>query len=384
LKSLRPAPPKSVNFILKNFFCPRSDIRRLLYFLSFVFILIPSLAGAAQVSLSWARSTGANVAGYKMHYGNYSGHYQYTVDVGNSNSCTISGLDEGTTYYFSATAYDTQQNESGYSNEVTYYVSSKGSQQKADEIIGTWSTGIWYWDAAASKWTKMTSTTTSGDIAGGDFTGDGKADVAACWDSGLWYQNGANLGWKKVSSLIPYNITAGDITGDGRREIIGTWDSGIWYWDAAKSKWTQMTSTTTSGDIAAGDFTGDGKADVASNWSSGLWYQNGTTLGWTKVSSTASDKVTAGDITGDGRAEIIGTWDSGIWYRNVAASSWKKMTSSIPTGDIAAGDFTGDGKADVASCWDSGLWYQSGATLGWTKVTSTAPDKVTAGDVTGN
>ena len=71
------------------------------------------------------------------------------------------------------------------------------------EIIGTWNSGIWYWDAAKSKWTKMTSSTTSGDIAAGDFTGDGKADVASCWDSGLWYQNGATLGWTKVTSTAP-------------------------------------------------------------------------------------------------------------------------------------------------------------------------------------
>ena len=111
------------------------------------------------------------------------------------------------------------------------------------EIIGTWSSGIWYWDVAESRWTKMNSIATSGDIAAGDFTGDGKADVASNWSSGLWYQNGATLGWTKVLGTAPYQVTAGDITGDGRAEIIGTWDNGIWYWDVAKSKWTQMTSS---------------------------------------------------------------------------------------------------------------------------------------------
>ena len=44
----------------------------------------------------------------------------------------------------------------------------------------------------------MSSDIPSGDIAAGDFTGDGKADVASNWSSGLWYQNGATLGWTKV------------------------------------------------------------------------------------------------------------------------------------------------------------------------------------------
>ena len=116
MKRLRSAPPKFINFIVKNFFCPRSDIRPLLYILSFVCILTSSLAGAAQVSFGWDINTGA--AGYKMHYGNYSGNYQYTVDVGNSTSCTISGLEEGQTYYFAVTAYDNLF-ESDYSKELT-------------------------------------------------------------------------------------------------------------------------------------------------------------------------------------------------------------------------------------------------------------------------
>jgi hypothetical protein len=59
------------------------------------------------------------------------------------------------------------------------------------------------------------------------------------------------------------------------------------------------------------------------------------------------------------------------------------MTTFTTTGDIAAGDFTGDGIADVASIWPDGLWYQDGDTLDWTKVPGGAPNKVTAGDVTG-
>jgi hypothetical protein len=81
------------------------------------------------------------------------------------------------------------------------------------EIIGTWDNGIWYWDLVASAWTQMTSYATDGDIAAGDFTGDGKADVASIWSDGLWYQDGATLAWKKVSDLAPDRLAAGDVTG---------------------------------------------------------------------------------------------------------------------------------------------------------------------------
>ena len=58
----------------------------------------------------------------------------------------------------------------------------------------------------------MWSSMRSGDIAAGDYTGDGKADVASNWSSGLWYQNGATLGWTKVSSTASKRLTAGDVT----------------------------------------------------------------------------------------------------------------------------------------------------------------------------
>jgi hypothetical protein len=86
-------------------------------------------------------------------------------------------------------------------------------QVALEEIISTSSSGIRYWDVAASEWAQMTSSTPIGAIASGDFTGDGKAEVASCWSSGLWYQDGANFDWAKVSNTAPTQLTAGDVTG---------------------------------------------------------------------------------------------------------------------------------------------------------------------------
>jgi hypothetical protein len=55
---------------------------------------------------------------------------------------------------------------------------------------------------------------TDGDIAAGDFTIDGKADVASSWPDGLWYQDGDSLDWTKVSNTAPTHITASDVTGN--------------------------------------------------------------------------------------------------------------------------------------------------------------------------
>src|SRR5213594_2391705 len=81
--------------------------------------LAPALSSAAQVTLAWDPNTETDLAGYKLYYGTSSGSYPSSVDVGNLTSYTLSGLLEGRTYYFAATAYDLNVNESGFSNEVS-------------------------------------------------------------------------------------------------------------------------------------------------------------------------------------------------------------------------------------------------------------------------
>ena len=77
---------------------------------------------AAQITLAWDQNSESDIAGYKIHYGTVIGNYQYDVDVGNHISCTISGLAEGTTYYFAASAYNTCNMESSPSSELAYTV----------------------------------------------------------------------------------------------------------------------------------------------------------------------------------------------------------------------------------------------------------------------
>ena len=74
------------------------------------------------VTLAWDLSIDPTVVGYKIYYGVASRTYTSMVDVGNATSVTISGLVEGTTYFFAATAYNTLGLESDYSDELSYTV----------------------------------------------------------------------------------------------------------------------------------------------------------------------------------------------------------------------------------------------------------------------
>ena len=81
-----------------------------------------SAAHAASIDLEWDPNTEPELAGYKIYWGTSSGNYTSSIDVGKTTTYTLSGLDEGETYYFAATAYDGDGNESGFSNQVTYTI----------------------------------------------------------------------------------------------------------------------------------------------------------------------------------------------------------------------------------------------------------------------
>jgi PKD repeat protein len=78
---------------------------------------------AANANLTWDASTSTNVGGYKVSYGQISGSYSSTIDVGNATTYSATGLQEGTKYYFAVKAYDlAKTTESVYSNEVNLTV----------------------------------------------------------------------------------------------------------------------------------------------------------------------------------------------------------------------------------------------------------------------
>ncbi|OPY69608.1 MAG: Fibronectin type III domain protein [Syntrophorhabdaceae bacterium PtaU1.Bin034] len=76
-------------------------------------------ASAGQVSLVWNANREADLVGYRLYYGTSSRSYSANVDVGNRTSFTVSGLQDGTTYYFALIAYNTSGQASAYSNEVS-------------------------------------------------------------------------------------------------------------------------------------------------------------------------------------------------------------------------------------------------------------------------
>ena len=164
------------------------------------YVLLSSMASAAPVTLAWDPVSDSDLAGYKLYYGNASGQYSFSVNVSDTTTTSLSGLDQNRIYYIAVTAYDTSGNESGFSNEVSYDLSK----------IDTDGDGLNDWDEISVYKTDPNLADTDGDglsdgkeVAGGtdprqaDTDGDGVKD-------GAEVQQGTNP--KDASSFLPQNL----------------------------------------------------------------------------------------------------------------------------------------------------------------------------------
>jgi hypothetical protein len=107
----------------------RTYKRLYLFIIPCLITLSAAASFAGDVTLSWGppviNADGTNLsdlAGYRIYYGTTSGSYIYYADTGNVISYQMTDLEEGLTYYFAVTAYDTSGNESEYSNEAARYI----------------------------------------------------------------------------------------------------------------------------------------------------------------------------------------------------------------------------------------------------------------------
>jgi hypothetical protein len=93
---------------------------------------VPSFSFAAQVTLAWNANAESDLAGYRLNYGTTSGIYFTSKDVGNTTEYTVTGLQEGLTYYFAVTAYDLSNNEGGSSGEVVHTMPVSDNPEPTD------------------------------------------------------------------------------------------------------------------------------------------------------------------------------------------------------------------------------------------------------------
>lgn len=102
-------------------------MKRLLAILIMLLLIPTSVAcmpGVKRWRLVWDPNTESDLAGYKVYYriGSEAHLDANSLDVGNVTECPLDSLPliDGVEYFFALTAYDTSQNESEFSVEVSH------------------------------------------------------------------------------------------------------------------------------------------------------------------------------------------------------------------------------------------------------------------------
>ena len=84
--------------------------------------MIACSATAANVNLKWNANPETDIASYRVNYGTSSGSRPGAVSAGLNIRASVTGLQEGTTYYFAVTAINLDGLESEPSDEISYQV----------------------------------------------------------------------------------------------------------------------------------------------------------------------------------------------------------------------------------------------------------------------
>jgi hypothetical protein len=224
---------------------------------------------------------------------------------------------------------------------------------------------LWRWTSqpgGVAVWTPVAPQDATGSYPAptgplhGDFDGDGRSDVAILQPDGTGSEltvqrsDGTNLlGTSELwsdASWAPSRMKsfAGDFTGDGKDDVAVVRDEGALHWKiwvfastgapgtpsfAAPAVWWENPPGWADWNrmkLVVGDFNGDGMFDV------GNFYDYGSC--WTKLWVHYS--------TGSAFQAGVMVWDGGAYN-----ACWDRLK-------VIAGDFTGDGKADVGTVYDYG------------------------------
>ena len=196
-------------------------------------LIVPAGTGhSAQATLAWDANTEPNLAGYKVYYGTASHNYGWVLNVGKVTTCTVTGLTDGLTYYFAATAYNTSNLESAPSGEVSYNTTTASQSRIFWRNNSTGENAVWFLDGLTVTGTAFFPTVNDPYwtvVGTGDFNKDGKIDI-------LWRNTstGANAVWlldgvtvtstNYLTTLYDPKRTimgTGDFNKDGKTDILG-------------------------------------------------------------------------------------------------------------------------------------------------------------------
>ena len=249
----------------------------------------------------------------------------------------------------------------------------------------------------STVWGKWSTEVSWTNVSFGDFTGDGRDDIAGRDTvSGNWFvaiSDGSKLTtsstrWGRWGAAATWlDVRVGDVNGDGRDDLLGRVQSNG-EWIVARSNLLDGVFTFVSesrgfwtvgswSNVAFADFTGDGRPDIVGRAADGAWTVskwNGagfTNESWgTWAPSGSLVDVMAADLNGDGRTDIVGR-DLGNWQwarstgTTFQTSTWHQWPHYVQWQNVMVADFNGDGLSDLVGRNDDNWWLARSTNTGF-------------------
>jgi hypothetical protein len=236
---------------------------------------------------------------------------------------------------------------------------------------------------------------TAGQLAVGDFDGDGHSDVFVATGTGWFYSPWGRREWfwLRDSHLRLNRLAFGDFNGDGKTDVFTQRGSRWLVSYGGTGPWTPLPagSNIPMKDYRFYDFNGDGKTDIFRANGKQWYYSSGGATAWQPLASSSYgvDRLRFCDFNGDGKTDVFSLANHQWSVSYGGTSPWQKLNDRISSNlnELVFGDFNGDG-CDIARTHGSSWQLSSGGTSPWRTITATrspeSPGDYLVGDFNGD
>jgi hypothetical protein len=217
------------------------------------------------------------------------------------------------------------------------------------------------------------SVNSSGDLAVGDFDGDGCSDVFLATGTSWVYSACGRREWRylNASNLRLNRLAFGDFNGDGKTDVFSQSGAKWLVSYGGTGPWTALPadSNIPMSSYRFYDFNGDGRTDIFRANGSHFYYSSAGASSWKPLATShlKVDQLRFCDFNGDGKTDVFSLANHQWSVSYGGATHWHHLNKQLSSdlGELVFADFNGDGRCDIARAHHNSWQISYGGTAPW-------------------